>query len=71
MLIALPIIFSVVVFKFVALETPIVDNTRTLYCVAKNTYSNGENIITEKTSCTRGSISVEKSVPSLAERKSK
>lgn len=64
------IIFTVV-FKMVSVETPIVDNRRTLYCVAENKYSKGEHEIKAKKPCTRGSMSVQHERPSLAERKSK
>lgn len=71
MLIALPIVIIVSIMKFVAIETPDIDNRRTSYCVAENQYSKGEHEIKIKKPCTRGSMSVQHEVPSLAERKSK
>jgi hypothetical protein len=71
MLIALPVIIVVTIFKMVAVETPVVDNSRTRYCVANNIYSKGEHKVSAKSTCTRGSMSVQHELPSLAERKSK
>lgn len=71
MLIALPMIIVVTIFKMVSVETPQVDNRRTLYCVASNPYSKGEHEVKAKKPCTKGSMSVEPVKPSLIDRNSK
>jgi hypothetical protein len=71
MLITLPVIITVAILKFVSIETPVPDNRRTLYCVADNNYQKGEHNVSAKKPCTKGSMSVNKELPSLAERKSK
>lgn len=71
MLIALPIVLTVTILKLVSIETPVPDNRRTSYCVAETKYSKGEIEISAKKPCTRGSMSINKDLPGLAERKSK
>ena len=71
MLVMLPVIIVVTIFKMVSVETPEVDNRRTRYCVAESKFVNGEVVVGKKTSCTKGSMSVEEYKPGLAERKSK
>lgn len=71
MLIALPAIIVMSIIKLVTAETPNIDNTRTMYCVADNEYSKGEYEVKVKKPCTRGSMKVQHEMPSLAERKSK
>lgn len=71
MLIALPFIITISIFKFVSVETPVLDNRRTTYCVAESRPVKGESEVVKKSTCTRGSMSVNTDLPSLAERKSK
>lgn len=55
----------------VSVETPAQDNSKTQYCVAENRPVKGEQQINPKTPCKQGSLQVDTSKPSLAERKSK
>lgn len=73
MLIPLPfvIIVSIISTAVYRTETPPLDNARTKYCVAETKLVNNELVVGKKISCTRGSMSVQNEVPSLAERKSK
>jgi len=73
MLIPLPfvIIISVISTAIYHAKTPPLDNARTKYCVAETSVANHEVVVGKKISCTRGSMSVQNEVPSLAERKSK
>jgi len=70
MLIALPTIIIVSLVR-IFIETPVPNNTKTLYCTADVSYKNGEQEIGSKKNCVRGSMRVKDSKLSLAERKSK
>jgi hypothetical protein len=49
----------------VAVETPVLDNTKTMYCTADVKYNKVEQEIGDKKSCTKGSMKVEPSTRQL------
>lgn len=49
----------------VSLETPVLDNTKTLYCTADVKYNGAEQEIGNKKSCTQGTMKVEPSTHQL------
>lgn len=55
----------------VSIETPVPDNSQTQYCVADVKYKKHEQHVGESLSCTKGSMKVESTKPSLADRKAK
>lgn len=54
-----------------SVETPVPDNTKTLYCTADVKYNGAEQEIRNKKSCTQGTMKVEPSTHQLNRKVSK